>query len=169
MKLYGLFALVLLLHMPASAQNTQNCGHVFQPVCSISTTGQSLQGTWVSQVAEPGGGFVPFAVDTFHADGSLIGVNKDSSHSAHIGVWLRVGDRQFVFMTTFFTHDERGVFNGIVKARGTITLSEDQKSYDAVVERVVMDTSGREIQVISGIRGHSVRLELELQHNPPQP
>ena len=109
-----------------------------------------MQGTWVSQVVEPGGGFVPFAVDTFYADGSQIGVNKDSSHSAHIGVWLRVGDRQFVFMTTFFIHDERGVFNGIVKARGAITLSEDQKSYDAAVERVVMDTSGREIQVISG-------------------
>ena len=58
-----------------------------------------------------------------------------------------------MFSTTFFTHDDKGVFNGIVKARGLLTMSEDHKSYDGTVERVVMDTSGNVLQVISGIKG----------------
>jgi hypothetical protein len=78
-----------------------------------------------------------------------------------------VGDRKFVFTFMFFTHDDKGVFNGIVKARGSVTLAEDGKSYDSVVERVVMDTTGKELQVTPGIVGRSVRMELELQRNPP--
>jgi hypothetical protein len=77
-----------------------------------------------------------------------------------------VGDRKFMFSTTFFTHDDKGVFNGIVKARGSFTMSEDHKSYDGIVERVVMDTSGNVLQVVSGIKAHSVRIDLELQSNP---
>src|SRR6185436_10647080 len=103
MRFYGLLAvLVMLSQIPAFAQT---CGGLFQPACNIGTSGQSLQGTWVAQVAESGGNFAPFAVDTFYADGSFLGVNRDPSHSAHIGVWLRVGDRKFVFTITFFTHD----------------------------------------------------------------
>ena len=156
MKIYALFAaLVCLPGIPAAAQDI------------VSTNGQSLQGVWISQIALPGGALVPFAIDIFHADGSHLGINRDPTHSPHVGVWMRVGDRKFVFSTTFFTHDEKGVFNGIVKARGSFTLSEDLKSYDGTVERVVMDTSGNELQVISGITAHSVRSDLELQKNPP--
>ena len=53
----------------------------------------------------------------------------------------------------FFTHDEKSVFNGIVKARIVLTLAEDLKSYDSVAERVVMDTSGKELQVNTRHRG----------------
>jgi hypothetical protein len=133
---------------------------------TLSTASLSLQGTWASQIALPGGGFVPFAIDTFSAGGAHIGVNQDPSHSAHIGVWVCVGDRRFMFSTTFFTHDDKGVFNGIVKARGLVTMSEDHKSYDGTVERVVMDTSGNVLQVLPGIKAHSVRVDLELQSNP---
>jgi hypothetical protein len=38
-----------------------------------------------------------FEVGTFHADGSYSGANVNSSHTDHKGVWLRVGDRKFVF------------------------------------------------------------------------
>jgi hypothetical protein len=48
-----------------------------------------------------------------------------------------------------------------------VTLSEDGKSYDSVVERVIMDTSGKEISVTPGITGHSVRMDLEFPRNPP--
>jgi hypothetical protein len=156
MRFYVLLgALIWLSQIPAIAQDP------------VSTSGQSLQGVWVSSIALPGGDFAPFAIDIFHADGSHTGSNMDPSHSIHIGVWLRVGDRQFIFSTTFFTHDDKGVFNGIVKARGSFTLSEDLKSYDGTVERVVMDTSGKALQVISGIKAHSVRMMLEQQTNPP--
>ena len=155
MRLYVLFAaLICLSGIPAVAENT------------VSTSGQSLQGVWVSQIALPGGTLAPFAIDIFHADGSHTGVNMDPTHSAHIGTWMRVGDRKFIFSTTFFTHDANGVFNGIVKARGSFTLAEDLKSYDGTVERVVMDTSGNVLQVISGITAHSVRADLELQQTP---
>lgn len=155
MRFYVLFAAVVsLLCIPAVAQD------------SISTVGQSLQGTWLAQVALPGADLATFEVGTFYPDGSYMGANVDPSHSAHVGVWLRVGDRKFAFTVTFFTHDEKGVFNAIIKARAILTLAEDLKSYDSAVERVVMDTAGRELQVISGIRGHSVRVNVELPKTP---
>lgn len=156
MRFYVLFgALTCLSALPAVAQET------------FSTSGQSLQGTWLSGVALPGGDFNTFELGTFNPDSSYTGANVDPSHSAHIGVWLRVGDRKFAFTVQFFTHDEKGVFNGIVKARAILTLAEDLKSYDSAGERVTMDTSGRELQVISGISGHSVRVNVELPKNPP--
>ena len=94
-----------------------------------------------------------------------ISASISPSHSAHIGVWVCVGDRKFMFSTTFFTHDDKGIFNSIVKARGLLTMSADHKSYDGTVERVVMDTSGSVLQVISGMKAHSVRVDVELQSN----
>lgn len=167
MRFYGLFAaLALVSQVPAVAQGTAACGGFFQPACNISTKLQSLEGTWIAQVAQPGGPLALFEVGTYHADGSYSGANVNSSHTDHKGVWLRVGDRQFVFTFMFFTHDNKGVFNGIVKARGSVTLSEDGMSYDSVVERVIMDTSGNELQVTPGIKGHSVRMDLELARIP---
>jgi hypothetical protein len=32
-----------------------------------------------------------------------------------------------------------------------------------------MDTSGAELRVITGIRGHSVRMKVETQQNPVEP
>jgi hypothetical protein len=99
-------------------------------------------------------------------DGSYSGANVNPSHTEHKGVWMRVGDRKFVFTFMFFTRDDKGVFNGIVKARGTVTLAEDLKSYDSQVERVIMDTAGNVLSTTPGIKGHSVRMELELQRSP---
>jgi hypothetical protein len=48
---------------------------------TVSTASLSLQGTWASQIALPGGGFVPFAIDTFSAEGAHIGINQDPTHS----------------------------------------------------------------------------------------
>ena len=143
-------ALILLAHLPAVAQD--NLG---------STRGQSLQGTWIAQLAAPNGDLTLFEVGTFYPDGSYTGANVNPSHSAHVGVWLRTGDRKFAFTVMFFTRDEKGVFNGIVKARGVLTLSEDLKTYSSAIERVVMDTAGRELQVIGGITGTAVRMNVE--------
>jgi hypothetical protein len=157
MRYYALFgALACLCQVPAVAQET------------LSTSGQSLQGTWISRIALPGGDFQTFEVGTYSADGSYIGANVDPSHSPHVGVWLRIGDRKFAGTIQFFTRDEKGVFNGIVKARAVVTLAEDGQSYEAEVERVVMDTAGREVQVISGIRGRSVRVNVELAKSQAQ-
>ena len=49
-------------------------------------------------------------------------------------------------------------------ARAIVTLAEALTSYDSMVERVVTDTSGNELPVISGARGHSVRMNLESQN-----
>ena len=158
MRFYVLFiALVWLSQTPASAQD------------SISTVGQSIQGTWISQVADASGAITLFEVGTFSPDGSYSGANTNPSHTTHKGVWLRTGDRKFVLTVMFFTHDDKGVFNGIVKARIMLTLAEDLKSYDSVAERVVMDTSGKELSVTPGIMGHSVRMDVEFPKNaPPQ-
>jgi hypothetical protein len=156
MKFYVLLAgLAWLSQMPVPAQD------------SISTTGQSIEGTWISQVADPAGNIALFEVGTFSANGGYSGANVNPSHTEHKGVWLRTGDRKFVLTIIFFTHDDKGGFSGIVKARIYLTLAEDQKSYDSVAERTVMDTSGKVLQVTPGIRGHSIRMDVELPHDPP--
>jgi len=136
---------------------------------TLPTVGQSLEGTWIAQVAMSGGDFVPFGFGTFSRDGSYIGTPADPSQSNHHGVWLRVGDRKFVLSTMFFTRDSKGAHAGISRTRIAITLAEDMKSYHATVERIIMDTSGRVLQVISGIRGQSVRMSIETQQNPVEP
>jgi hypothetical protein len=155
MRFYALFvALVWVSQTPASAQDT------------ISTVGQSIQGTWISQVTDASGSITLFEVGTFSSDGSYSGANTNPSHTTHKGVWLRTGDRKFVLTVMFFTHDDKGVFNGIVKARIYLTLAPDLQSYDSVAERVVMDTSGNVLQVVPGLAGHSVRMNVELPQNP---
>jgi len=158
MRLYVLVGILACLsRMPARAQDT------------LSTTSQSIQGTWIVQLADATGNISLFEVGTFHPDGSYSSANVNPSHSPHTGVWLRTGDRKFVLTILFFTHDDKGVFNGIVKARIILTQSEDLKSYDSVAERVVMDTSGKELQVTPGILGHAVRMDVELPKSaPPQ-
>ena len=148
-------ALIGLAQMPALSQD------------NISTNSQSIQGTWISQVADPSTGAIAlFEVGTFSPDDSYSGANVNASQTTHKGVWLRTGDRKFVMTVMFFTHDDKGIFNGIVKARGVVTLSEDGKSFDSVVERVIMDTNSKELSVTPGIKGRSVRMDLEMQRNP---
>jgi len=75
---------------------------------------------------------------------------------------------KFVLTVMFFTHDDKDVFNGIVKVRILLTLAEDLKSYDSVAERTVMDASGKELQVIPGIAGHAIRMDVEFPKSGPQ-
>src|SRR5258708_6701801 len=147
--------LVCLSQVPAVAQDT------------ISTSGQSIQGTWIVQLTDAAGNISLFEVGTYSPDGAYSGANVNPSHTTHKGVWLRTGDRKFVSTVMFFTRDDKGVFNGIVKARIYLTLAEDLKSYDSVAERTVMDTSGNVLQVVPGIPGHAVRMSVELPTNPP--
>ena len=151
-------ALALLTQIPAFAQGTGTCGVFngvyFQLSRVISApTASPWRERGLPRLPTPGGALALFEVGTFPADGSYSGANVNPSHTDHKGVWLRIGDRKFVFTFMFFTHDDKGVFNGIVKARTVLTLAEDRKSYDSVVERVVMDTSGKELSVTPGIRG----------------
>jgi hypothetical protein len=148
-------ALICLSQIPALSQDT------------IGTTGQSLQGTWIVQMTDPAGNVGLFEVGVNSADGSYSSANVNSTHTAHKGVWLRIGDRKFVQTIMFFTHDDKGVFNNIVKARIYITLAADLQSYDSVAERVVMDTSGNVLSVTPGIAGHAVRMNVEMPTGPP--
>jgi hypothetical protein len=148
-------ALVWLAQMPALAQD------------NISTNSQTIQGTWITQIPDATGNLALFEVGTFHPDGSYSSANVTASHSAHTGVWLRTGDRKFVLTVVFFTHDDKDVFNGIVKVRILLTLAEDLKSYDSVAERTVMDASGKELQVIPGIAGRAVRMDVEFPKSAP--
>ena len=156
MKLYALLAAAIWLSQTAlPAQDT------------ISTVGQSIQGTWIVQVTDPGGKPALFEVGTFSPDGAYTGTNVNPSHTEHKGVWVRTGDRKFLLTVILFTHDDKGVFNGIIKGRIYLTLAEDLKSYDSATERVVMDPSGNVLQVVTGIVGHAVRMNVEMPQNPP--
>ncbi|WP_035347824.1 hypothetical protein [Edaphobacter aggregans] len=125
-----------------------------------STFGQSIEGTWISQLTDSSGHVSLFEVGTFSPDGSYTGANVNGLHSTHMGVWRRIGHRKFTMTVMFFTHDAQGTFNGIIRARISVTLAEDRNSYDSVAERTVMDTSGNVLSVTPGIVGHAVRMEL---------
>ena len=169
MKLYQLFSvLALLAPVSGYSQTLDLCGTFQDGPCRVSNSSNSLEGTWIAQVANPGAPLMLFEVGTYHANGSYSGANVNPSHTDHKGVWLRIGHRKFAFTFMFFTRDDKGVFNGIVKARGIVTLAEDGQSYDSLVERIVMDTTGKVLQVTPGITGHSVRMELELTSSPQQ-
>ena len=129
----------------------------------------SIEGTWIAQLADPSGALSLFEVGSFSPDGSYTGANTNGLHSAHKGVWLRTGHRQYTMTILFFTHDGQGVFNGIIKARLYINVAKDGNSYDSLAERIVMDTHGNVLSITPNIAGHSVRMNVELpQYLPPQ-
>ena len=155
MKLYSaFFALLWLSQTPAPAQDT------------VSMIGQSMQGTWIVQFPDPGGKLQPFAVANYSADGSFTAVSVNPSQSTHKGVWLRTGDRKFLVTLAYFTHDDKGVFNGTTKVRLWVTLAEDLKSYDSLGDGLVLDASGNELLKIPKIVGHAVRMDAELPTIP---
>ena len=134
---------------------------------AINPSGQWLQGTWIAQLTDAAGNTALFEVGTFAPDGSYSGANVNPTHTEHKGIWVRIGDRKFLLNIMFFTRDEKGVFNGIVKAKIYITMSEDLQTYESLAERTVMDTSGKVLSVTPGIVGKSVRMKLEMPAAPP--
>jgi hypothetical protein len=136
---------------------------------SPASVGQSIVGTWIAQVADATGAINLFEVGNFSPDGSYTGANVNGLQSAHKGVWVRTGHRKFTLTVLFFTHSAQGIFNGIVKARIYLTLSEDLNSYDSVAERIIMDTLGNVLSTTYPLNGHSIRMNVELpQYLPPQ-
>jgi hypothetical protein len=140
------------------------CCFLFQPPAKAQVPntpiGQSIEGTWVAQLTDASGNITLFEVGAFSPDGSYTGANVNGLHSTHKGIWQRTGHLKFALTVLFFTHDAQGTFNGIVRARVSITLAEDLNSYDSVAERTVMDASGHVLSVTPGIVGHSVRMEM---------
>jgi len=124
--------------------------------------GQSIEGSWIAEVAGADGTITLFEVGSFSPEGSYTGANVNGLHGVHKGVWERIGHLQFTLTVLFFTHDAQGAFNGIVKARIYITLAPDLNSYDSVAERIVMDKFGNVLSTTTGIAGHAVRMEVEL-------
>lgn len=122
---------------------------------------QSLQGTWIAQLADGSGNLQLFEIGTYHPDGSYSGANVNPLHTEHKGVWVRTGNRKFLLNIMFFTFDEKHQLTGIVKARVRITMSEDMKSYESVSERIVMDPGGAIVSTTQGLRGRSVRMDIE--------
>ena len=122
--------------------------------------GQSIEGTWISQVADASGNLKPFEVGTFIPGGSYVGANVNGLQSTHMGVWQRTGHLTFALTIQFAKQDAQGTFTGIVRARIAITLADDLNSYDSVAERTVMDTSGNILSVTPGITGHAVRMQI---------
>ena len=156
MKYRILLALALLcgflFRAPAIAQeHDQDQGH----------DGPSIVGTWISELTDPTTGKVSlFEIGSYSPDGSFTSANVNGLHTAHKGIWQRIGHWKFNLTVMFFTHDAQGTFNGIIRARILVTVAEDGKSYDSVAERTVMDTAGNVLSVTPGIVGHSVRMEL---------
>ena len=124
MRFYLSFAVLLSMSQaPVRSQELGPCGGFFQSVpCSLSALGQSMQGTWVTQISDTSGNSNVSQMGSFSADGSYSGTNVSPLQSTHRGLWLRTGDRTFALTTMFFTHDAQGRVQWLCKGLTLVPL-----------------------------------------------
>jgi len=156
MRTYVLLgALLGLAQIPAVAQDV------------VNPNGQSIQGTWISQVADATGAIALFEVGTFSPDGSYSGANVTPTHTEHKGVWLRTGDRKFV-LTVMFFHSRR---QECVQRDYQSAYHPDPGGRPKVIRlrrgARCNGCIGKELSVTPGIAGHAVRMNVEFPKNPP--
>ena len=65
------------------------CGGLDTGPCTINTSSQSIEGTWISQLTDAAGNATLFEVGTYSADGGYSGTNINASLTTHKGVWVR--------------------------------------------------------------------------------
>ena len=89
------------------------------PDKAVPTVGQTLEGTWLSELrraGQPASQPAVLSLVTFHPDGTVNSTASDNPSAAH-GVWVRVGDRKFLHTMLAFSNDEKGVFANLLKIR----------------------------------------------------
>ncbi len=139
-----------------------------QESTALHATGQELAGTWLVDVRSPVAGSFLYLIQ-FHADGTAVGTASDGVSSAQYGAWTREGDRQFLATMMLFIFDSSRTLTNVVKGRIKILLGNDLETFTVTTERVILDLNGKELDVVSGVRGTGRRVAIELQKAPLAP
>ena len=134
------------------------------PDKAVPTVGQTLEGTWLSELrraGQPASQPAVLGLVTYHPDGTVHSTAGDNNLAAH-GVWVRVGDRKFLHTMLAFSYDEKGVLVNLLKIRINSQLSVDGLTLKGTNELVIMDLTGKVIATIPGGSFMATRLSPEI-------
>jgi hypothetical protein len=150
----------------ASGARAQGLGEAIRtPDRSVPSVNQTLEGTWLYELRRGGQPesqpAVPLLIQ-FHADGSIAAAAGDGTQSSHHGIWLRVGDRKFLFTTFLFSFNEARALTTIIKVRGNVQLSADGATVKGTQEVVVMNRDGQAMATIPGGTFTGTKLNSEI-------
>ena len=132
------------------------------PEKAVATVNQTLEGTWLFELRRPGQPTPLLHLETYHPDGTVIGVNADGSQSTGHGVWVRVGDRKFLQTGFVFSFNESRALTTISKVRINVQVSLDGQSLKGTQEVVIIDSTGKVTATIPGGSFSGVRLSPEI-------
>jgi hypothetical protein len=148
------------------AGHAQQVGEALRtPEKAVAVVNQTLSGTWLYELrrgGQPTGQPPVLLLIQFNPDGTINASAADGSQSAHVGMWLRVGDRKFMITTFLFSFNEARAFTSILKIRGNIQLSQDGQTVSGSQEVVIMDREGKPITTAPGGSFTGVRLSPEI-------
>jgi hypothetical protein len=132
--------------------------------------GRSLEGTWVVNVNRAGlppiTAFFTFAAGggLTHTDSAIRGaatsIGGVASFGPSHGVWAPAGGRTFEYRWERLMFDATGVYSGIGRVRGQITLDEDGNGYTANSMSETLNLQG-EVLVSSQNTSRATRMTLD--------
>ena len=165
MKLKSLISIFATLTAGMAILNGQSpLDTIRTPEKAVATVGQTLEGTWLSELrraGQPASQPAVLSLVTYHPDGTVNSTASDNPSAAH-GVWVRVGDRKFLHTMLAFANDEKGVFVNILKIRINSQLSADGLTLKGTNELVIMDLTGKVMATIGGGSFKATRLSPEI-------
>lgn len=162
------FASLISAVLLAGAANVhaQGLGKTIQtPERSVPAVNQSPEGTWLYEVrrgGQPENQPPVLLLIQFKPDGSIAASAADGTQSSHHGIWLRVGDRKFLFTTFLFSFNEARTLTTIIKVRGNVQLSPDGATVRGTQEVVLMNREGAVMTTIPGGTFTGTRLASEI-------
>lgn len=135
---------------------------IISPEKAVPTVHQTLEGTWLFELRRPGQTAILLHLETYHSDGTVIGVNADGTQTAGHGIWIRVGDRKFLQTGFVFSFNEARTLTTISKVRINVQLSPDGQTLKGTQEVVIMDAAGKVTATIPGGSFTGTRLKPEI-------
>jgi hypothetical protein len=165
MQRFALLISTLLFAGPAIMQGQATGKAIQTPDRLVPSVNQTPEGTWLYELrrgGQPADQPPVLLLIQFKPDGSIAASAADGTQSGHHGIWLRVGDRRFLFTTFVFSFNEARTLATIIKVRGNIVLSDDGATARGTQEVVVMSREGGVMATIPGGTFAGTRLASEI-------
>ena len=138
---------------------------------AASAQGRSLEGTWSVNVARPNlppvTAYFTFAAGggLTHTDSNIQGGGGSSvtglaGFGPSHGIWAPAGARTFEYRWERLTFDAAGVYSGIQRARGQITLDEDGNGYTSTSMNETRNLQGEVLRTLQNT-SRATRMAIE--------
>lgn len=148
------FLITTVLIAGTAQSQAQGLGEVLRaPEKAVPVVNQTLAGTWLYELrrgSQPATQPPVLLLIQFNPDATITASAADGTQSSHHGIWLRVGDRKFLFTTFVFSFNESRAFTSIIKVRGNVQLSADGQTVKGTQEIVMLDREGKVMNTIPG-------------------